>query len=334
MNLILLFIFGIVVVVAGVIVYVLAKRPPEKKKDDTPSDDDDEEPEPTPQPDDKDMDKLIQKCADVPTHRPIENKTGSLCHFLSLMHLFGALTDFADVDELSKYFSLEMHSAVMYVVKPSESTDQNEKNYEALKKLCLNSGKQDSPVNDIDKLYAEFYLTQQMELQVTDWTDFVVTEDCASKLHLIIPFYLSLKYIPLTFEKPTIQQMMDAFMTQKLSENPLCEIQKSHFTALLADKFLLLEYPRGDLKRKVYTKVNVDEFIHINDQDFGLLACVVHIGDSIFSGHYMCVAKNRSGVWVLYDDSRLKCYKNFEEVTKDRSIKINRNGLLYLYQLL
>jgi hypothetical protein len=300
-----------------------------------PSNDEDEDvPEPNPNrdiiDDKKEIEKSQKKCLDLDTHRPLAN-SGTMCHFLSLMHLFGTIMDFGDSAKVQKYFSPQMFSAVRHVAQPLTSTKTDEDNFGAIARVCLNKGMQESPVNDIDNLYIDKYLRELIKFEVLKWKDHVVIDDCKDHTKQLY------KYIVLNFpNQVSIEGLFKAFMHQDLLPNNVCDIQESRFTEMLADKFLILEYPRGDLNhKKITSKVFVNQFIHSDDGTaFQLLACVMHFGDKISSGHYMCATMHPSGKWVLYNDSAVTCYTSFKQLVDDKSVHINRNGILFLYKLL
>ncbi len=136
----------------------------------------------------------------------------------------------------------------------------------------------------------------------------------------------------------SIQEIANKYVTQQISSNPLCKIERSTFDKLLADKFLLVEVSRGNLdKSKNKRVVEADQFITVsyesNDRQFQLKAAVVHLGDTITSGHYVCAAWNKSCLWVLYNDENVSCY-TFNELMANSYVDVNKNGVLFLYQML
>lgn len=261
----------------------------------------------------------------VNMQRPLQNNKGYMCHMLALMHLFACMSQESE----KPYFNEIMKNAIKYV---NNSNDKEcIESYNKVLNVC-DTKQQDSPINDIDKLYFVNYLNLIGQIQINvEWVqiDKNTNKTCNELIHTNIK-YITLKWDPKIKKDLDMKQLLEEYTLIKILANN-CIVKKTTFKQLILDKYLLIELPRGDSdKKKIDTNVKVNVIIQLNENIYILKACIVHRGSTISSGHYVCYVNtdttNNQTMFVLYNDSQTpKCSVILDE-------ECDKNGVLFLYE--
>ena len=179
---------------------------------------------------------------------------------------------------------------------------------------ALNTTKEFKPLRQCDAHELFLYLTDHLFTSLKDYTNpftgnlesTVTCSKCTSTSTTKYP------YASISVHIPTIQCSVDNLLTEfcgtELLEDEIdcdkCKLRtkSSKELKIIPGKLVAIHLKRFDGIQKIYTEIEIEERIKINNMDYMLYATCNHSGNQ-FGGHYTASCMKSDGTWRLLNDN-------------------------------